>query len=214
MNRRSQPVCEGPRNLQEGFYLERGTTVHVLEIVETDIRIRGRIGEPTAGWISLVNLETGARWMEPLTRPVLGDVVRIEKTARTVEHFSKFLGCRGRVLLDTHSDTECYEVEGIDGRLSRADCRVVDAIPELVLSLQPESTSDEDGFTARFCDVAGSLMGDLEMQEATTLDDLRSQLAPLLMIGVERLLIVLPDGRLTRHGDYAAEPVRTLLALA
>ena len=47
--------------------LDPGTAVHVVEVVRRDDlrRVRGRIDQPVAGWISLENLDTGFRWARP-----------------------------------------------------------------------------------------------------------------------------------------------------
>ena len=45
--------------------LDPGTAVHVVEVVRRDDlrRVRGRIDNPVAGWISLENMDTGFRWI-------------------------------------------------------------------------------------------------------------------------------------------------------
>ena len=50
--------------------IDQGIHVHVVEVVRRDDlrRVRGRIDGPVAGWVSLVNLDSGFRWALPEIR--------------------------------------------------------------------------------------------------------------------------------------------------
>lgn len=75
----------GGRNATVITDLDPGTALHLVEVVcRNDLgRVRGRIDQPMAGWISMENVDTSFRWVRPADASLKSIIADIKKRRNT-----------------------------------------------------------------------------------------------------------------------------------